>query len=164
MSNRDFPTSTFIFCFRIEFFFKYLEEYLIRGNDSWQIGIKQRRINTFSATMRREKTNSNKLVYCILFPREISLRVNTRNLEDFHATLQSGRREEIVHFQIVMQHLFTTASDQSDWSSRAIQSCQRKRATSFEWQGLVISRNSSSMIRDRPWSRRWKIVLGSRVI
>lgn len=94
---------------------------------------------------RHEKTNSNKLVYCILlFPREISLRVNTRNLEDFHATLQSGWREEIVHFQIVMQHLFTTASDQSNWSSRAIQSCQRKRATSFEWQGPVISRNSSS--------------------
>lgn len=43
-----------------------------------------------------------------------------------------------------MQHLFTTASDQSNWSSRAIQSCQRKRATSFEWQGPVISRNSSS--------------------
>lgn len=82
----------------------------------------------------------------MLFPPKISLRVNTCNLEDFHATLQLGRRrEEIVHFQIVMQHLFTTASDQSNWS-RAIQSCQRKRATSFEWQGLVISRNSSSMI------------------
>lgn len=55
MSNRDFPTSTFIFCFRIEFFFKYLEEYLIRGNDSRQIGIKQRRINTFSATWEGRK-------------------------------------------------------------------------------------------------------------
>lgn len=98
----------------------------------------------------------------MLFPPKISLRVNTCNFEDFHATLQPNQHEEIVHFQIVMQHLFTAASDQSNWS-RAIQSCQRKRTTSFEWQGLVISRNSSSMIRDRPWCR-WKIVLGSRVI
>lgn len=29
--------------------------------------------------------------------------------KNFHATLQPDRHEEIVHFQIVMQHLFTTS-------------------------------------------------------